>query len=140
MKPILAVVCAVVICSPALSADLELKCKGGLHEGPRPAHPIGIEFLVSISGKEVTLQADPKYGIGGTKLVLRRSEPAIMLFESVERIERPGDKSYVRIGGTFFRTVGRIFIFWQDDNEKRTIVGDCEFLVGISSIVLPKVT
>jgi hypothetical protein len=126
MKPIIALVCAALIGSPAIAADFELRCRGELPDRPRDARPIGLEFGVSISGSEVTLHADPKYGIAGTTLILTKSDPAIMIFESVERIERTGDKTYARIFGIFFRPAGRVFIHWQE----RSLIGDCELLVG----------
>jgi hypothetical protein len=131
VKPILAIICTVLIGSSAFAADLELKCRGDLFEGPRPAHPIAIEFAVSVSGSEVTLQADPKYSLGGPPFVLKRSNAAMVHFESVERSKSPGREEKPRASGTFFRTAGRIFIGLDD--EARRLVGDCELLVGSRS-------
>jgi hypothetical protein len=153
VKRILAIISAVLISSHASAADLKLKCRGGLGkitgwqgEGAekRPlVHFINIEFDLSISDREITFEADPKYDLGGTPvrsvltLPFKNTDNTISKFESVERSKRPGQEARGRIVGYFSKT-GAAHIYWRDD--ERGLSGKCEFQVGTRSTTSAKVT
>jgi hypothetical protein len=144
VKSILAIACAVLIGNSAVAADLEMKCRGRLSEAYKPATLIKTEFVVSISGGEVTIKANPEHDIGGTpipsvlKLVLKKSDHWSIQFESVELSKRPDKKGKRRIFGIFIRRDAFIFIERFDDKVWH-LGGDCEFLVGMHSSISPKV-
>jgi hypothetical protein len=143
VKPILFILCAVLIGSPAIAADLELKCKGWLvEEGPMARL---IEFVASVSDGEVRVEADPKYDFGQPptpshlKLVLRKSDDRFLEFESVERMTRR--QGMARIFALFNRSNGWMTISWREDEPRRRyLTGQCELLVGTRTAISPQVT
>jgi hypothetical protein len=137
VKLILTILCAVLVGSPAFAADLELKCRGSLVEKGPVARPI--ELVVSVSDGEVRLRADPKYDLGASRLILKKSDATTLKFESVERTKRPGYEARALIDGQFFRASGSVHVYWMDD-ETRYLSARCEFLLGARSAILPKVT
>jgi hypothetical protein len=145
VKSILAIACAVLIGNAAIAADLEMKCRGTLTEARKPATAIKTEFVVSISGGEVTVAANPEHDIGGTpipsvlKLVLAKSDDWFVQFESVERSKRPDLKGKKRIFGVFMRKRASVFIQRFDDTVWH-LAGECEFLVSTRSTFSPKAT
>ena len=150
VKRTVSLICAVLIGSPALAADLELKCKGHLGKitdrmeegriktalGP----PIPVEYNVSFSGAAVTVEANPKYDLGGApfgsvpKLFIKKSGITRLEFESVERSRR--SKQIALVYGVFISETGSAHIYWRDF-ERWGLWGRCEFLVSTRSIVSP---
>jgi hypothetical protein len=139
VKLILPILCALLLGSPAIAADVELQCRGDLIEGPRPATITKVKFAVSLSGREVALQIDPKYGLEALPLFIIKSNPLFVVFESVERSKNPSRESKPMIMGGFFRAAGKIFIDWEV-GETRSVAADCEILVGSRSTISPEVT
>jgi hypothetical protein len=144
VKAILAILCGLLIGSPAIAADLELKCRGFVGEG-RSTRLTPVEFAVSVSDLDVTVQADPKHDLHGApirsvlRLVLTKSDTTTFEFESAERMTRPGYEALALISGIINSRRGTVTIGWRGVGLPY-ISGKCEFLVSMRSTTSPKET
>jgi hypothetical protein len=144
VKLFLAIICAVLIGRPAIAADLELKCKGSLVDPRRPVRTTKIEFVVSITDREVTFKIAPKY-LGGApippvvKLAITKADGSILEYETGER--RPSNPERPRAFGVLSTTrPGSGFVWVDDDGGFWGVISGCEFLVGARTTISPKVT